>query len=467
MKLKKSGQILLALVVSLGLGLCLTSCTVDFTVAYFYVTGSQYNQIGAFKVSNNTGNLTAISGSPYGSGGTNPIRELVSSTGRYLYVLNQGAQTTLQDGTQTYNGSNIAIFSVGGNGTLAPQQTYFSQGIHPIRFAFSSTGSFLYVLDQYEPVILPGDTDPTISYTPGNGGAAAAAAAGFPCPDPSDASVFHPVGDVTVFSVDSTTGRLSLITNAQQTVPGGGPNAAQLPYFPVGCLPIDFKITASFLLTADNGPEPATIAGTTASTSNKQTIFEYAVNASNGQLTTTQNTELVTGAGQIANLGTDAASKYLYVLDTGLNQIQVYTIGTNGVLQSITSSPFPQSTQTTTNGPIALTTDSKSKFLYVANTGPASVGQSNPNSQITGYTISSTNGVLANIAGAPFNTGSSPQCILEDPSNQYIYTADGISNTVTGQVLDPNSGVLTPLRNHTSYATVGTPTWCVASGHTD
>jgi 6-phosphogluconolactonase len=453
MKLKKSGQILLALVVSLGLGLCLTSCTVDFTVAYLYVTGSQYNQIGAFKVSNNTGNLTTIAGSPYGSGGTNPIRELVSSTGRYLYILNQGA---LDSNGQTYDGSNIAIFSVGGNGTLAPQQTYFSQGVHPIRFAFSSTGSFLYVLDQYEPITDSNGNIITSSSTQSST---------YPCPDPSNPAVFHPVGDVTAFSVDSTTGRLSLITNAQQTVPGGGANAAQLPYFPVGCVPIDFKITSSFLLIADNGPEPATIAGGAASTSNKQTIFEYAVNASTGQLTLTQNTELVTGAEQISNLGTDAASKYLYVLDSGLNQIQVYTIGTNGVLQSITSSPFPQSMQATTSNPIALTTDSKSKFLYVANAGPAS-GITNPSSLITGYTIA-TNGVLANIAGAPFNTGSSPQCILEDPSNQYIYTADGISNTVTGQVLDPNSGVLTPLRNHTSYATVGTPTWCVASGHTD
>jgi 6-phosphogluconolactonase len=453
MKLKKSGQILLALVVSLGLGLCLTSCTVDFTVAYFYVTGSQFNQIGAFKVSNNTGNLAAIAGSPYGSGGTNPIRELVSSTGRYLYILNQGA---LDANGETYDGSNIAIFSIGGNGTLAPQQTYFSQGVHPIRFAFSSTGSFLYVLDQYEPITDGSGNIVTSSSTQSTN---------YPCPDQSNPAIFHPVGDVTVFSVDSTTGRLSLITNAQQTVPGGGPNAAQLPYFPVGCLPIDFKLTASFMLIADNGPEPATIAGTTASTSNKQTIFEYAVNPSNGQLTVTQNTELVTGAQQISNLGTDAAFRYLYVLDSGLNQIQVYTIGTNGALQSITSSPFPQSMQATTSSPIALTSDSKSKFLYIANAGPAS-GITNPSSLITGYTIAS-NGVLANIAGAPFNTGSSPQCILEDPSNQYLYTADGISNTVTGQVLDPNSGVLTPLRNHTSYATVGTPTWCVASGHTD
>jgi 6-phosphogluconolactonase len=435
MKFKKSGQILLALVVSLGLCLSVTSCTVDFTVAYLYVTGAQYNQIGAFKISNNTGNLTAIPGSPFGSGGTDPIRELVSSTGRYLYILNAGSIQS--DGT--YGGGNIAVFSVGGNGVLAPQQTYTSQGNGSIRFALSSTGSFLYVLDQYAPVA-------------GGQISASAESATFPCPDPTTPGVWHPVGDITVFSVNTNTGRLSLVTNNQQTDSGG----TQLTYFPVGCNPIDFKVSAAYIFTADAGPEPTT--------TNLQTIFEYAVNATNGQLTLTQNTELVTGATKISNLGADSASRYIYVLDTGANQIYSYTIGTNGVLQSVTDSPFPN-TQSLSGNPIALTSDSKSKFLYLANAGPSStVGQAN--SQISGFTIA-TNGVLAQISGAPFPTGSSPQCILEDPSNQYLFTADFISSTVTGHVLDPNSGVLTDLRNKTSYATVGNPTWCVASGHTD
>src|ERR1700739_2423874 len=128
MKLKKSGQVILALAVSLGLSFGLTSCANDYTVAYLYVTGSQYNQIGAFKIANNTGNLTAIPGSPFGSGGTNPIREVVSTTGRYLYVLNAGtAGTPEANGNFTYTSTNITVYSVGGNGVLAPQQTYTSQ----------------------------------------------------------------------------------------------------------------------------------------------------------------------------------------------------------------------------------------------------------------------------------------------------------------------------------------------------
>jgi 6-phosphogluconolactonase (cycloisomerase 2 family) len=440
MKFKKFGQVFLALVVSLGLCLSVTSCTVDYTVAYFYVTGAQYNQIGAFKVANDTGNLTTIPGSPFGSGGTDPIRAIVSSTGRYIYILNAGSLQS--DGT--YSGSNIAVFSVGGNGVLAPQQTYTSQGNGPLRFGFSSTGSFLYVLDQYAPVNGSQVSSTTQSAT-------------FPCPDPNTAGLYHPVGDITAFSVNSSTGRLSLITNNQQQ----NSNGTQLTYFPVGCNPIDFKVSAAYIFTADYGPEP-NIANF--ASQNYQTIFEYALNASSGQLTLTQNGELVTNADRISNLGSDSASHYIYVMDSGNNQIYAYTIGTNGILQSVTSSPFSNG-QSTSGNPIALTSDSKSKFLYVADAGPSS-GLGQANSQISGYTIATT-GVLAEISGAPFTSGSSPQCILEDPSNQYLYTADNISSTVTGHVLDPNSGVLTDLRNKTSYATVGNPTWCVASGHTD
>ena len=440
MKFRKFGRTGLALVVSLGLCFGITSCSVDFTVAFLYVTGSQYNQLGAFRIMNNTGNLVSVQGSPYGSGGTNPVRSLVSSTGRYIYVLNQGTPSSDSSGNVTYSGSNIAIFSVGGSGNLAFQQSYTSQGTGSLRFGFSSTGTFLYVLDKYMPVKNASGDFVNASTTQSTT---------FPCPDPTTPGLWRPLGDLTAFSVDTNTGRLSLITNNQQQDSSG----TQLTTFPVGCNPIDVKVSAGFIFVTDNGPEPTT--GLT------QTVFEYSLNATNGQLTLTQNSELPTGATQISAIGSDQASKYIYILDTGGNQIFYYTIGTNGLLQAVTGSPTANVASAV--NPVALTSDSKSKFLYIANAGPAS-GTTNPNSVISAFTIAA-NGVLAPVAPSTFSTGSGPQCILEDPSNQYIYTADANSNTVTGHVLDPNSGNLTDLRNATSYATVGTPTWCVASGH--
>src|SRR5271163_2168293 len=137
MKFKKFGQIGLALVVSLGLSFGITSCSNDFTVAYLYVTGSQYNQIGGFNIANNTGNLKAVTKSPFGSGGTDPLRVVVSNGGRFLYVLNHGQSSTDSSGNVTYTGSNISVFSIGGNGTLAFQQSYTSQGTGSLRLGFS------------------------------------------------------------------------------------------------------------------------------------------------------------------------------------------------------------------------------------------------------------------------------------------------------------------------------------------
>ncbi|MBV8631281.1 MAG: beta-propeller fold lactonase family protein [Silvibacterium sp.] len=445
MKFKNFGRVVLALVVSLGLGFGITSCSTDFTAAFLYVTGSQYNQIGAFRVKNNTGNLTNVGGSPYGSGGTDPIRALISSTGRYLYVLNHGSSSADSSGNLTYSGENIAVFSVGGSGNLAFQQSYTSQGSGTIRMGFDSTGSYLYVLDEYMPQKNAAGQIVNASTTKSTA---------FPCPDPTASGIYRPTGALTAFSVDTNTGRLSLITNNQQTDSNGN----QLSTFPVGCFPIDFKVVTGYVYVTDNGPSPT-------NASLYQSVFVYALNASNGQLTLTQNSELPTGATQISAINTDQANRYVYILDTGGNQIFYYTIGSNGVLQAVNGSPTANTPASAVN-PVALTSDSKSKFLYVANAGPSS-GTTNPNSQITAYTIAA-NGVLAAIASPnPITTGSGPQCILEDPSNQYIYTADSISNTVTGKVLDPNSGLLTDLRNKTDYATVGTPTWCVSSGHTD
>jgi 6-phosphogluconolactonase len=442
MKFTKFGQIVLALVTFLGLSIGVTSCANDYTIAYLYVTGDYQNQIGAFKIANNTGSLSAIPGSPYGSGGTNPIRDVISTSGSYLYILNAGVLQS--DGT--YSGANIATYSIGGNGALAPQLTYASQGLDSIRLSFSSGGGFLYVLDEFAPQKDASGNIVTSSPVQN---------AQFPCParDPSQAGTFYPTGDITAFSADSSTGRLSLITNNQQQDPVTG---AQLTYFPVGCYPIDFKVTAAYIFTADNGPEPGT--------TNYQTVFAYAQNTSNGQLTLTQNSELVTGAQQISTIGSNSSTSYIYILDSGANQILPYTIGSGGILQAVNNG-ITSNSQSVAGNPVALTSDSKNKFLYVANAGP-STSPGNANSDISGYIISS-NGVPSIISGAPFTTGSGPQCIIEDPSSQYIYTVDFNSSTVTGHILDPNSGVLTPLRSGTSYATVQNPTWFVATGHTD
>lgn len=438
MTFRKFGQIGLAAVASLGICFGLTSCTRDYTVAYFYVTGAQYNQIGAYKEDNDTGVLRPAPGSPFGSAGVHPIRDLVLTGGRYLYVLNQGQTTYAGDGVTPIANtrSNIANFSIGGNGTLGFQQTYTSQGSYPIRFGTDSSGRYFYVLDEYAPTAEGTVTSPV-------------ATSDMPC---QDAAGFHPQGEITAFTIDSTTGRLSLLTNQQQQNAQG----TQLTYFPVGCFPADFYVSSGYIFTANYSPSSMA--------ANQNTVFVYGMNAASGQLTLTQNAPLQTGALSISAI--NGNSKYVYILDPAANMVRPFTVGSNGSLQSQTNGPINNGNNSRAGNPQQLIVDSSGKFLYVANAGPSG-GISNPSSDISAYTIDAS-GTLANVGGSPFSTSASgTTCILQDPSKQYIYTGGYDSSKIAGALFDPNSGVLAPLRKGTDFPTVGNPTYCVASGVTD
>jgi 6-phosphogluconolactonase len=449
MKFRNVGQVLLALVVSVGLGFAVTSCTNSYTVGYMYVTGSQYNQISGFNINNQTGKLTPVRKSPFGANGANPVRVLVLSGGRFVYVLNEGTITYNSDGTTSGTASNVSLFVVGGDGVLTFQASYFSQGNQSISMLADSSGAHLYVLDEYataEGAAIPSTAGPS---------------AITPCQSSTD-DRYYPTGDISAYNIDPNTGRLALVTNAQVANPDG----TQLTYFPLGCFPVEFKLVGGYIFTAQTG-----------STSNNdvQTVFSYAQSAANGQLTLTQNAPLQTGATKITTINSDPAGRYVYLLDAGptassngctggQTAIFPYTIGSGGILQSLVGGVTCN--DPTAVGPTVLLVDSKSKFLYVANSGNTNVNQ--PGSEISAFTIDPTSGKLAFIAGEPFGTGSGPRCMLEDPSNQFVYTANFNDSTVTGKIIDVNAGVLNPLRNSpsTGFVAAGNPTWCAVSGRT-
>jgi 6-phosphogluconolactonase len=407
-----------------------TSCSTDHTVGYFWVTASQFNQISGFKIDNNVGNLTATPNSPYASGGAHPIKELVANAGKFLYVLNAGCGGTSQvacpAGT-TDTGANIALFTVGGGGSLSFQAAYNSQGNNPVSFQTDSAGSHLFVLDSTVP-------DPTTctGYVSGK-------------PDTI-------CGDITAFNIDPNTGRLSLITN--QTVKNG--NGTNLSYFPVGSSPINFIVVPSnsFVYVIEKGSGSAA--------DPFQSVFVYAQSA--GQLTLTQNTPIPTNATELTYIY--ASTKYVYLIDAeGGNspgQILPYTTGTNGALQSLVGGQVDNSGTVANPGPMIV--DHQGKFLYLADQGP-NLTPTSEASSVSAFFIDQTTGRLTPLAtSVPFGSGSSPQCILEDPSNQFLYTANFSDSTVTGAVINSTTGTLTTLRKNTSFAAAGQPTWCIASG---
>ena len=437
MKFRKFGQVCLALVVSLGLGFGVTSCSTDHTVGYFYVTGTQYQQISGFRIDNNLGQLTATQNSPYSSNGVNPIKVLVSTAGKFVYVLNAGCGATGQiacpaNTPPDETGANISLFTVGGQGGLSFQASYTSQGNQPIAIQADASGTHLFVLDSTVPDT-PVDKANCKAYVPGN-----------------DATV---CGDITAFNIDGNTGRLSLITN--QSVKNS--NGTNLTYFPVGSSPINFFLipSGSFIYTIEKGQ-----AGN--SNDPSQAVFVYANSA--GQLTLTQNTPIITNATQLSYIY--ASSRYVYLIDaqdgTTAGQILPYTVGTNGALQSLVHGAVANTGTVANPGPMIV--DHQNKFLYLTNFGP-NLTPSSSASSVSAFFIDPTTGFLTPIATTvPFGAGASPTCILEDPSNQYLYTVNYSSSEVTGAVINSSTGTLTTLRKATQFTTTGQPTWCAATG---
>ena len=439
MKFRNFGRVSLALVASVVLAFGTQSCNYNYTNAYVIVLGSQYNQVASYKENNDTGGLVAAPHDPQSSNGSNPVRAVLLTGGRYVYVLNQGTPKYDSAGNITWSGGGIAIFSIGGNGSLSYQLSYPSQGNGSKRLLLSLNSAYLYVLDQYQP-------GTTALQTPGSPTQSAA----YPCYDPTY-KVYRPAGDITAFQIDASTGRLFLVQNQQQQNAQGTP----LSYFPVGCGPIDFHLASNFIYTAE-ASDPAT--------ANQQVVYAYATNGSSGQLTQVPGgAQPISGATNIGVIGGSGDGKWVYILDNGTNQIFTFEPGTNGLL---TATSIPSiANASTAAGMTALTTDSNSRYLYVTNT--VSTGLNQTSSQLSIFNITSGSGVLTPASQPTYGTGSTPMCVFEDPSHQYIYTGNAGSSDMTGAHFDPNTGVLTNLPKGSTFKVIGTPSWCLYSSNTN
>jgi 6-phosphogluconolactonase (cycloisomerase 2 family) len=439
MKFKKFGKALLMSALSAGAVLSVTSCVQSYTVGFLYVTGTVTAQssgngiISGFKIDHNTGNLVPINGLPVASGGANPGRAVLLTGGRFLYVLNRGVNSSGTSNCTTLDpckNSNITQFSIGGNGVLAQQAQFFTQGNNPFRIIADAAGAFLYVLDHDA----PSNTGCTLALGPN----------------------FTTCGDITAFKIDPTTGRLALVVNAQVTSASG----AALPYFPVPASPIDMVLTAGYIMTLSGTPGTGDV------------VFPYTYSSSSGQLTVNQN------SAQPLNVSQGTAIVYgggfVYVLDnepitvngiTSQSQIVPFNVGTGGSLQAQTGGAVPD--DPTQSNPIYLISESKGKWVYVANQGN-NASTSNTQSGITGYVIDTSTKQLTTMPGSPFGSGAGPQCLIEDPSNQFIYTANFNDSTITGRSLDQNSGLLKSLPGKAASGIKlnGPAAWCLVSGRT-
>ena len=449
MTFSKIGRIFTALVATAALGLGMTACG-GGTIGYLFVAGTFYNQISGFKIDDYTGNLTPIEHGPFAVNANGPELVLVKPGGRFVYVISSGTapNTSLLNTVPTVPSNpatpkyappadgGITIFSVGGDGVLTYETSYQSQGFNPAWATFDGSGDYLYVTDRYSRYYC--------SATP---------TSGYACDptkkNPASTATVDTNASITSFSVAGDTGRLTLVTN--NAVLGLGTNLP-LTVFEVPPNPVMSKIgSGSCLFTL--GP---------------QSIYPYVIGGG-GQLTVATTGPYQVSGNPLTNLSSiNTGGAYTYVTDAGTNQI--FSLAASG---TCTFTPINGSQQTNLSGttnPVNSVTDSSGKFLYVLNQNSSGL-PTGPNpalSTISAFTIQPGTGQLATLADStnnPYAVGAGPVCIVQDPTNQYLYISNNFDSTITGKVFDQRFGYLSNLTRGSVFTTTMKPTCLAVSGN--
>jgi 6-phosphogluconolactonase (cycloisomerase 2 family) len=275
----------------------------------------------------------------------------------------------------------------------------------PVWMQFDASNGYLYVLDKYSP---SGD---------GN-------------------------GSITVFSIDPTTGRLTLVLNTQ-SVP---PNSPAPTYFEVGQSPLMMKSLGSCVYVVNSAD---------------QSITPFS-QGTGGQLVNVTTGKISTGANNISSINGNGS--YIVLTDSGANSVTVDQIGSSCSLGALTGGTVNLASNGTTN-PVYSFIDTTDKYLYVLNQSTTNTTATNQFSTISGFLIQSTG--LSPLTGSPYTVDAGPVCMVEDPTNKYMYISDHNSGQITGKVFDPNTGELSQLSRGSTFSATGLATCLTISGAVD
>ena len=295
---------------------------------------------------------------PISEGGASPMSIAIDPTGRFAYVANLGVSPDVWIG-------DVSMFAVDvDTGLLTRMVPRVSAEHGPTAVTVHPSGKFVYVANQ-------GD----------QGGG-------------------EDVGDVSIYSVDTTTGALT----PTETVNGVCPSL---------CVPYGIAVdpTGNFAyVPSEGGPSPTTIS-------------MYSINAASGALTLIGT---VGSGGRAIAVTVDSSGKYVYAVDGEDNAVAMFTVnGTSGALT-------PMGTLGAGATPYAITVDPSGKFVYVANSTCDNISM---------YSVSATTGALTSMGVA--TAGSSPRSIAVDPTSRFAYATNFGSNDVAMYTINASSGTLT------------------------
>ena len=159
--------------------------------------------------------------------------------------------------------------------------------------------------------------------------------------------------------------------------------------------------------------------------------------SSTGTLTPVAGTSATAGvrAGIVPSaIAEDPTGRFVYVTDKAANQLIGYLVQAGGSLVAMVNGPF-----TTGLYPVAVLTDPRGQYVYVANFNANSVGA---------YVLNTSTGTPSAVAGAGTITDTGPVALALDPAlGIYLYTANQLGSTVSGEKLNANTGVLGGIQN--------------------
>jgi 6-phosphogluconolactonase len=378
MKFSKFGRMVLASVVSLGLGFGLTACGPSNTIDFLYVTSSKANpgQINVYKVDSQAGALIPIPDSPYPSGGRNPVADVASANGKNLYVINHDDNTVVE-------------FAIGTDGKLYPQQTCNMPGSYPMQLAINKAGTYLYIVETYQPnysTNIPGPGALVVFPVNANGQLGATSSLCTPIANGNNA--FFPLGNNPVaVNVTANNSYVYAVNETDATISafqvGSSGALTLINTYPVGVAPnaIASDPTSMFLYVTDGA-------------ANQMIGFLIQLNGSLINMQTPFKTDILPDAVEV-----DPRGIYVYVANYNANDVSAYTIDrANGNATQISGS----TTYAVDTGPLCILIEpSEGRYVYTANF----LGNT-----VSGLYLNPATGALSAVQNTPFKAAAQPTC---------------------------------------------------------
>ena len=304
------------------------------------------------------------------SGGTGSGTVTPTQSGDWMYVANAAALTATG-------------FQVGTGGTLtALSGSPYTLGYIPTAAVVARSNTLLYVaaLGAIYVYTIAGNGSLTASAT---GADVAIATVGALAVSPDGQWLFGLDANtqrLDEWAINASTGALTSQTGATYSVTSGAVQPSSLQVAPSG----------NYIFGA-LGPGGDVVFSLTTSNG----AVSLAQTLATGSTTTNDNAVLV-----------NSASSILYVARSGTyGGVAAFTIGSQGVLNSISGSPFAAG-----GGTYALAVDGTGDYLYAAN---------RTSGTISGYAIGTTGGLTA-LSGSPFAAGTGTSSLATDNTGAYL-----------------------------------------------